>query len=192
MFCYKCLNSVLLWGNILGYWMIILCLTGWFYTWVCIWVQLEWTERCCGKLCFEVKNTVNTSASSHWPPVCVYILEGYIKLSCWNCIALHATPTHLRWSNYDLWVEENGYRVCKHCSRAFLSQSYWPFCLKEGSHGRLISLMWWLSVHCLIFLCSRRFWSLYVPVNCKCNGTKWYHQVLREPLLFQDNYVSQY
>lgn len=35
MFCYKRLCSVVLGGNILASWMIIFCLTAWFYTWVC-------------------------------------------------------------------------------------------------------------------------------------------------------------
>lgn len=95
MFCCKRLLCALLWGNILAWWIIIFCLTVWIsHVGSVLWVQLEWTERCCGKLCFEVKYTVKR-LRHHVDLLCVVcFLEGNINLCCWNYITTHLTPTH--------------------------------------------------------------------------------------------------
>lgn len=83
MFCYKYLNRVSLWGNIRAEWMIIFCLTPWFYTWVCALGAIRTDETMYLKIVFSgQKHSKHPRYITLTPCAFVYVLEESINLCC--------------------------------------------------------------------------------------------------------------
>lgn len=137
-----------------------------------LWVQLGWTECSCWKLCFEVKHIVKIYNNN--PLSVFYVVKGCINLCCLNCIILHVTPTHLWWINYICGLRRMVTELVNSEAKHF-HPSHIALSVSENAVvGVLISLMWWLSVHCLVFFNSKKillFMCLWIEKVMALNDT---------------------